>query len=68
MNILSSSVCLSVRHMPVVYTKTDKHNIGSSKQRPTIAQGLYSFLTPKISVKSQQRRQIEMWRVQMGDY
>jgi len=41
-NLLSSCVCPSVRHTPVLYC-TKWLNVESRKQRHVIAQGLYSF-------------------------
>jgi len=51
---LSVSVYLSVCHKPALYQNGPKRqNIGSRKQRYTIAQGSYSFMTQKISAKFQ---------------
>ena len=62
--LLSLCVCPSVC-MSQIDVLQRWLNIGSSKQRHTIAQELYSFLTPKISAKfrhdhPQRGRQIEV--------
>jgi len=63
--IVSSSVRLSASHT------SKRQNVGSSKHRHTTAQGLYSFLTPKISAKfqrghHQRERQIRGSQIKVG--